>query len=52
MITLLLEVVVALEAAAEAIDGLPSLPNPESDGVHRFSQRPHWSWSSILFCCL
>lgn len=42
-VTLLLEVVVALEAGAEAIDGLSGLTNPESDSVDRFPQRPHLS---------
>lgn len=41
MHTLFLEVVVALEAASEPIDGLAGLPNPKSDGVDRFPQRPH-----------
>jgi hypothetical protein len=36
-----LEVVVALEAAAEAIKGLAGLADPESDGVDCFSQRSH-----------
>ena len=36
-----MEVVVALEAASEAIDGLPGLANPESNGVDRFPQCPH-----------
>lgn len=38
---MLVKVVVALEAASEPIDGLTSLPNPESDGVDRFSQCSH-----------
>ena len=33
--TLLLEVVVALEAATEAINSLSCLSNPESNGVNR-----------------
>lgn len=45
--TLLLEVVVALEAAAEAINGLAGLANPESDGVYRSSQGPHLASLSI-----
>lgn len=36
-LTLLLEVVVALEAGAKAINGLAGLPNPESNGVYCFS---------------
>lgn len=47
-ITLLLEVVVALEAGAEAIDCLPGLANPESDGVDRFAQRPHLRSTAVL----
>lgn len=35
-LTLLLKIVVALEAAAEAIEGLAALANPESDGVDGF----------------
>ena len=36
-----MEVVVALEAAAEAVNGLAGLADPESDGVDCFSQRSH-----------
>lgn len=38
---LFLEVVIALEAAAETIDGLAGLADPESNGVDCSSQRPH-----------
>lgn len=46
-ITLLLEVVVALEARAETINGLAGLANPESDGVYGFAQGPHISAFSV-----
>lgn len=39
--TLFLEVVVALEAATEAINGLAGLADPESDGVNCLAQGPH-----------
>lgn len=45
--TLLLEVVVALEAAAETINGLAGLTNPESDGVYGFSKGSHLASVSI-----
>lgn len=35
-LTLFLEVVVALEATTEPINGLPSLSNPESNSVNGF----------------
>lgn len=41
--TLFLEVVVALEARAETIDGLAGLADPESDGVESSAQRSHFS---------
>lgn len=44
---MLLEVVVALEARAETINGLAGLANPESDGVYGFAQGPHISAFSV-----
>lgn len=38
---LFLEVVIALEAAAEAIKGLAGFADPESDGVDCFPQCSH-----------
>lgn len=40
-LTLLLEVVVALEAAPEAVQRLPRLPDPEPHRVDRLPQGPH-----------
>lgn len=48
-LTLLLEVVAALETAAEAIDGLAGLTDPESDGVDCFSQGPHLLAGTLMF---
>ena len=42
-----MEVVVALEARAETINGLAGLANPESDGVYGFAQGPHISAFSV-----
>lgn len=47
-LTLLLEVVVSLEATAQTINGLASLPNPKSNGVYCSSQGPHLSSFSTL----
>lgn len=38
---MLLEVVVALEAGTEAINGLAGLADPETDGVDCSAQGPH-----------
>lgn len=43
--TLLLEIVVALKAAAETIKGLAGLADPESDGVNCSSKRTHFRFS-------
>ncbi|KAK8648959.1 hypothetical protein V6N13_129701 [Hibiscus sabdariffa] len=40
-LTLFLEIVVALEAAAEAIESLTGLANPESNGVNGFAKGSH-----------
>lgn len=45
--TLLLEVVISLEARAEAIDGLAGLADPESDGVDCSSEGPHLRRSEL-----
>ena len=39
--TLFLEVVIALETAAKAIEGLASLADPESDAINCFPQSSH-----------
>lgn len=36
-----MEEVIALEAGAEAVDGLTGLTNPEANRVDRLPQRPH-----------
>ena len=40
-LTLLVEEVFALQAAAEAVEGLAGLPDPEPHRVHRLSQACH-----------
>lgn len=49
--TLLLEVVVALEAGTETINGLTGLSNPESDGVYRFSKGSHLVLDETQLSC-
>lgn len=68
VLTLFLEVVVALEAGTEAINGLSCFSNPESDGVYRSPQGSHFRFltpksnhaflhlsataTSLLFCSI
>jgi len=46
--TLLLEEVTALKAGTETINGLSSLPNPETNAVDRSPKGSHFRYCSLL----